>query len=141
MGGFLVFGKTTFPIPFIVALWWTFSNCLWRVISTRRGRWPPNVDPLLEASWSLSCCKQPDKCMKEKRKICFVTHRCLQEEMRQRLKSEIDLTRIGECLLSKNNNRLITCDRTCDKKSWDEGRIDAKHLIAQLSEVDQAKAN
>ncbi len=47
---------------------------------------------------------------------CFVTHRCLQEEMRQQLKSEIDLTRIGESLLS-NNNRLITCDRTCDKKS------------------------
>ncbi len=44
--------------------------------------------------------------------------------MRQRLNSEIDLTRIGECLLS-NNNRLITCDRTCDKKSWDGGRIDA----------------
>ena len=48
---------------------------------------------------------------------CFVTHRCLQEEMRQRFKSEIGLTRIGECLLSKNNNRLITCDRSCDKKS------------------------
>ena len=73
---------------------------------------------------------------------CFVTHRCLQEEMRQRLKSEIDrheiLTRIGECLLS--NNRLITCDRNVTRKR-DGRRVDAnfrqaKHLIAQLSELE-----
>jgi hypothetical protein len=72
---------------------------------------------------------------------CFVTHRCLQEEMRQRLKSEIDrheiLTRIGECLLS--NKRLITCDRNVTRKR-DGRRIDVnfrqvKHLIAQLSEL------
>jgi hypothetical protein len=76
---------------------------------------------------------------------CFVTHRCLQEEMRQRLKSEIDrheiLTRIGECLLS--NNRLITCDRNVTRKR-DGRRVDAnfrqaKHLIAQLSELELDK--
>ena len=76
---------------------------------------------------------------------CFVTHRCLQEEMRQRLKREIDrheiLTRIGECLLS--NNRLITCDRNVTRKR-DGRRIDAnfrqaKHLIAQLSELELDK--
>jgi hypothetical protein len=51
---------------------------------------------------------------------CFVTHRCLQEEMRQRLKSEIDLTRIGECILS-NNNRLITCDRNVRRNHETDG--------------------
>ena len=78
---------------------------------------------------------------------CFVTHRCLQEEMRQRLKSEIDrheiLTRIGECLLS--NNRLITCDRNVTRKR--DGKIidanfrQAKHLIVQLSELKLDKKN
>ena len=71
---------------------------------------------------------------------CCVTHRCLQEEMKQTIsgneRQEI-LTRIGECLLS--NNRLITCDRNVTRKR-DGKRIDAnfrqaKHLIAQLSEL------
>jgi hypothetical protein len=39
--------------------------------------------------------------------LCYI-HRCLQEEMRQRLKSEIDLTRKGECLLSKNKRLMET---------------------------------
>jgi hypothetical protein len=72
---------------------------------------------------------------------CCVTHRCLQEEMKQTIsgtdeRQEI-LTRIGECLLSKN--RLITCDRNVTRKR-DGCRIDAnfrqaKHLLAQLSEL------
>ena len=53
--------------------------------------------------------------------LCY-THPCLQEEMRQRLKSEIDLTRIGECLLlNNNNNRLITCDRNVTRNHETDG--------------------
>ena len=71
---------------------------------------------------------------------CCVTHRCLQEEMKQtksdKERQEI-LTRIGECMVS--NNRLITCDRNVTRKR-DGKRIDAnfrqaKHLIVQLSEL------
>ena len=127
-----MFGKTPFPIPFFVVLWWHISIHKLRfaygeLFQQGRGRgWPPDVDTMLDASWYLPCCKQPINVWRRRRGwlLCY-THPCLQEEMRQRFKSEIGLTRIGECLLSKNNNRLITCDRTCEKKSWDGWRSDA----------------
>jgi hypothetical protein len=76
---------------------------------------------------------------------CMVTHRCLQEEMRQTERAEIDrhkiLARIGECLLAEN--RLITCDRTVTRKrdgmSIDANFRQAKHLLAELSKVELDK--
>ncbi len=66
--------QNSFPIPFFVFLWVDISlasNCSWRVISTRRRGWPPDVDTMLDALWS-PLLQTTNKCLKEKRMVALL---------------------------------------------------------------------